>query len=298
MYLPRFFHWVVFALAVTACGMVNRAWSQDPCSIHIDSLSPSTVYPYSAQMVNGSGQFTLGVTGSGFLWDQGYNICIQSADSSQGITYDSLTGQTTNTNANVIMDMNRSSGGCPPSCTNFGTENFDLVDIDGVKSNVLTFMMDYPGWMVVVSDQISVPSAQQPNVVRTVVYKVYNTGGTIAPEVRLTEDFVLSNWNCQQTIHLNNTSCNQNQPIYTDDNGQFTDQWGITSSTYVTPAGCGGDVDDQWQACTEWQGVGQQLPDTTFARPTGYIHDNEIDIEGYVTPPQSNHMPNGLRINP
>jgi hypothetical protein len=118
---------------------------------------------------------------------------------------------------------------------------------------------------------------------------------------RLGEDFTWGgDWNCNQNPNFNTTSCFQSQPIYTGTDGRFIDQWGVPGTVQLTPAGCGVSVpSDHWQVCaTTWNGVGQQLPVQTFGTLNGYIHSNKIDILGYVTLPESNAMPTGMKITP
>jgi hypothetical protein len=61
------------------CG---KGWSQDPCSVVVNSVAPAVVQPYSEAVLNTSSGFILTVTGSGFLWANGSYTCLASANSS------------------------------------------------------------------------------------------------------------------------------------------------------------------------------------------------------------------------
>ncbi len=268
------------------------------------SLSPPTVHPYSLYDIRWQPPpaFEISATGSGFLWDQGYNICIDGVNASAGLSYGGLADEPSNTHADIFVSVN-STAVCPPSCLNVGTQALSLVDIYGVPSNSKNFVMDYPAYMLVVSDFTYLPvTPTNVNIIRRVTYEVHDYySGDTAYFIQVGENFTWGNdWNCNQNPHFNSTSCTQQQPIYTDSQGRFIDQWGFPGSVQLTPSGCGVSVpSDNWQACaTTWSGAGQQLPVRTFGTLNGYMHSNGINILGYVTPPQSNSMPAGLRINP
>jgi hypothetical protein len=111
---------------------------------------------------------------------------------------------------------------------NFGSENFNLVDFWGVNSNTVTFTVEYPAYMKVVTDIITKAGTGHPNVVRNTTYEVHNQyTDSIAPKIQLNENFpTLTNWNCDQNFNFVTTSCGQAKPAYTGSNGRFSDRWG------------------------------------------------------------------------
>lgn len=164
-------------LVVTICAFTAIGYAQDPCSMTLASLSPPTVHPYSLYDIRWQPPpaFEISATGSGFLWDQGYNICIDGVNASAGLSYGGLADEPSNTHADIFVSVN-STAVCPPSCLNVGTQALSLVDIYGVPSNSKNFVMDYPAYMLVVSDFTYLPvTPTNVNIIRRVTYEVTTT---------------------------------------------------------------------------------------------------------------------------
>jgi hypothetical protein len=169
-------------------------------------------------------------------------------------------------------------------------------------SNGVTFWVDEPAYMLVVSDNTYQPAPpSHPNVWRQVIYEVHNTSGSLVPQINIGENvtYTQSSPPCSGSIQFTPSSCSQPAPAVTNTYGKFTDQWAVNST--ATPAGCGvSNIVDHWQACSPkyTDRSLHSLPVKTFGTLTGYIHTNAVDILGSITPPQTNHMITGRQINP
>jgi hypothetical protein len=176
-------------------------------------------------------------------------------------------------------------------------------DINGnyVPSNAMTFWVDEPAYMVVVTDNTFAPQPPDyPNVWRQVIYEVHNTSGSLAPQINIgeTATYTQSSPPCSKTVVLSTSLCSEGG--LTSTYGKFTDTWAITES--ASPSGCGVDsLSDHWQACSpsyKDDSFQHTLPVLTFGTLTGYLHTNSVDIRGYITTPNEAGMPTGLRIYP
>ena len=148
--------------------------------------------------------------------------------------------------------------------------------------------------MIVVLDITNPATTGHPNEWRQVMYETHYISGALAKQVTLGEDFTYTQSSppCNGTIRLNTNQCSSN-PAITNTYGRFFDTWEISSS--ATPAGCGIDnVVDHWNDCLQLYVVGA----ATYGTLTGYTHTDHINIQGHITPPNSNGMTTGTRINP
>ena len=162
------------------------------------------------------------------------------------------------------------------------------------SSNLLTpITPDLPGYMLVVTDNTYSPTTGHPNEWRQVLYELHYLSGALAKQVSLGEDFTYTQSipPCTAAIHLNSNSCSLN-PAISSTYGRFTDQWAISGQ--ASPAGCGiSNNVDHWQDCSSQYGTA-----TTYGTLTGYTHTNYINILDHITPPQTNAMTTGSRIDP
>jgi len=148
--------------------------------------------------------------------------------------------------------------------------------------------------MLVFFDVTSGPTTGHPNVWRQVMYEAHYLSGAVATQVTLGEDFAYtpSTPPCTGTIVASTNQCASN-PAITNTYGRWIDTWQISSP--ASPAGCGIDnVVDHWNDCLQLYVVGA----ATYGTLTGYTHTDHINILGHITPPSSNGMTTGTRINP
>ncbi len=129
-------------------------------------------------------------------------------NASAGLAYGGLADQPTNTHADVLVSVN-STTVCPPSCLSLGTQTLSLVDVWGVSSNSKNFVMDYPSYMLVVSDITYQPvTPANVNIIRKVTYEVHDSySGDTAYFIQVGENFTWGDdWNCDQNPNFNTTS--------------------------------------------------------------------------------------------
>lgn len=103
--------------------------------------------------------------------------------------------------------------------------------------------------------------------------------------ISLQESATTSNWTCSVPPPgaLQITKC----PSPTGQNGDFTDAWTLDTDD-ASPVDCGFNITDHWQWC-------DISPAKTFATLSGYVHSNQIEINGVVSP---NKMAAGTVIKP
>lgn len=161
------------------------------------------------------------------------------------------------------------------------------VTANGEKSNTYNFVVDYPDEMAVVNDNggQALCTGCTTTIKRLVTYQVKTFSGATAGVISTQEDPTVSGWNCTvpSSANLEYSKC----PTPTDQNGEFTDTWTMGSDGF-SPAGCGTNITDHWQWC-------DISPAKTFATLSGYIHTNQIEINGVVSP---NKMAAGTVIKP
>lgn len=150
-----------------------------------------------------------------------------------------------------------------------------------------------PSYMVVVNDMMGICENCSSTVLRDVTYSVKNDDGSSAGKIALCESASATNWTCSQSNPgVGYVHCGDNKTLNaTTSDGEFTDSWYLGSDNY-TPSGCGLEtVADMWQ----WD-LSPTQPQQ-FGKLNGYIHTTDIKINGSVTPPQSQRLPNGTCIS-
>jgi len=129
------------------------------------------------------------------------------------------------------------------------------------------------------------------SVERDPTYEVKTYAGNLESDITIGESPTLSSYTCTEPSESSSIStevtCGDGG-VQTID-GMFEDEWTLGSP--VSPDGCGFDIVDHYQWCA-------LTPNKTFGTVSGYVDQTEIDINGYVTPPSSNKMPDGMVIGP
>ncbi len=153
-----------------------------------------------------------------------------------------------------------------------------------------------PDHMVVQSDLIGFCTGCSTTMERDVTYNVQypDPDDTPAKNIKICETIKEPNpsdWNCNQPEPGTKTNVCVVDDSTTDSSGNFTDGWTLGADGY-TPAGCGHSLTDKWL-----QDVSNNVQ-VPFGTLMGFIHTNAIKINGTTTPPQTNSMRPGTRINP
>jgi hypothetical protein len=238
-------------------------------SPNISSISPDTVQV-------GSTGVQLTIAGTCFGSSPTVNL-------PSGVTL--LSGQSS-TNSTIIVSINVSVSA--PIGANSITVSTKVAGGGKQTSNQAAFTLDGPFYMVVQNDVIGTCSGCTKTVARKTTYQVTNFSGSNSGAVNIGEppgSQVASGWNCKQTEP---TDITQPCPYTTNSVGVFIDQWSLLSDSF-TPVGCGWNSNDHWTWCPTGHSIGHLQ---------GYLHTNSVSIHGSVMPPQSNHMADGLVINP
>ena len=238
-------------------------------SPNISSISPDTVQV-------GSTGVQLTIAGTCFGSSPTVNL-------PSGVTL--LSGQSS-TNSTIIVSINVSVSA--PIGANSITVSTKVAGGGKQTSNQAAFTLDGPFYMVVQNDVIGTCSGCTKTVARKTTYQVTNFSGSNSGAVNIGEppgSQVASGWNCKQTEP---TDITQPCPYTTNSVGVFIDQWSLLSDSF-TPVGCGWNSNDHWTWCPTGHSIGHLQ---------GYLHTNSVSIQGSVMPPQSNHMADGLVINP
>ena len=156
-------------------------------------------------------------------------------------------------------------------------------------SNNGSFTLDGPFYMIVQNDIITTCSGCITTVARQTTYQVTNFSTVNSGAVKIGEPAasqVESNWNCNQAAPSGSAVCSLGYA--TNSVGVFMDQWSLLSDGF-TPVGCGWNINDYWTWCPTGKSIGHL---------SGYLHNNSVNINGSIMPPQSNRMPTNLVINP
>ncbi|HYL82814.1 MAG TPA: hypothetical protein VE263_01160 [Candidatus Angelobacter sp.] len=238
----------------------------------IDSITPDTV-------LVGSNITQVTIVGAGFGSSPTVNL-------PQGVT---VVGGQGSTDTQIILN-NVAVSTSAPIGPNSMTVTVHASDGTNQPSNQSAFTLDGPFYMVVQKDIITTCSVCITTVARETTYQVMNFSNVNSGSVNIGEPpgtQVDSGWNCQQTQP---SLTNETQPCpYTiSSTGTFTDLWSLGSDKY-TPDGCGWNADDHWLWCPTGNSIGHLK---------GYLHNNAVNINGSVMPPQSNQMKPGTVINP
>jgi hypothetical protein len=238
------------------------------------NVSPqiTSIDPDSATV--GSNVSTVTINGSGFGSSPTVNL-------PQGVT---VVGGQGSSDTKIILDNVAISINAPIG-PNSMTVTAKGSDGTNQTSNQGGFMLDGPFYMTVLADQILKCSGCSTTVERDVTYQIWNFSNTNAGAIKIGENPVDSNWNCNQSDPGTLFSpCSAGYT--TGSSGQFTDVWTLASDVY-TPIGCGDNTDDHWMWCPTGRSIGHL---------SGYVHTNAISINGVVNPP--NQFTAGTVINP
>ena|GEM_PF-3364270 len=157
------------------------------------------------------------------------------------------------------------------------------VTANSVKSAPAALTIDGPYRMVVQSDVTNHCSGCTTTVERDVTYQIQNFSGSNAGTTSICETPTFSGWSCTQAESHQYRNCSS--PTTTDSSGVFTDAWTMSSDAY-TPAGCGFSIVDHW----DWAA---HNPVQDLGTLTGYVHTNQVSINGVVSP---NQIPSGTVI--
>ena len=167
--------------------------------------------------------------------------------------------------------------------TEIGPNNI-TVTAGGFTSDPSPFTIDGPDHMIVKYDQVFPCSGCIYTVERDVTYQVIKFSGSPVFVIPIGESVSDSGWNCDQPFPgATTTPCAGG--LDTDTNGMFTDSWTLRND--FTPSGCGTNTVDRWQWCAAPKTIGTL---------TGYLHTDDISINGYVNPP--NQFPANYPIYP
>jgi hypothetical protein len=235
------------------CPLVHKTPSgDDNTSPQITSISPTT-----AMIGSNSKQIT--INGAGFGTSPTVNL-------PTGFTKSAQTASDTQIQITVNIGFTAIIG-----------NNSISVTANGLPSNSVSFQVDGPYHLVVVSDVTGPCSGCVTTVQRTVEYQVQDFNPSTVGQWTLGESIAFNGWNCQQTESHATNNCSSN-PSTTGASGLFFDTWSINSDAY-TPTGCGFNTTDHWQWCGH-------SPNPTLGTLTGYVHTDHISINGTVSPSQ------------
>ena len=169
-------------------------------------------------------------------------------------------------------------------CTDVGRTYYDT----GLENSTVSSLPP-PAYMLVKTDYTRVCTICSSTVSRSVQHQVMRANGLSAGTIAICENVSSANWNCSQNEPTLSTLPCSGYPGMTASDGTFTDNWSLNSDSY-TPVGCGwGTIIDRWM-----QPRISGIP-APFGTPQGYIHTDQIKINGVVSPAQ---LPPGTIVNP
>jgi hypothetical protein len=172
------------------------------------------------------------------------------------------------------------------------------VTAGGQSSNNYQVVLDGPYSLIVEDDTTAYFNNNSAyDVQRFMTYQIQSFSNTNASSVQICEipSNTSSNPPCSPAVPsptanwCSGVAGQIANPHTTTSDGRYTDGWTLAAAnTYYSPSGCGINITDPWY----WNP--QSSIRDELGQPSGYVHTNAIQIDGYVsTPTNQNKIPVG-----
>jgi hypothetical protein len=258
--------------------------------IAVFGLAPVTVQPSISDIspdtiALGATNVQVTISGSGFGSSPTVNL-------PSGVTI--YNGNQTSTNSSIVIQVN-------VAYTATIGKNNNSVTANGQTSNNYQVVLDGPYSLIVEGDTTGYYNNSSANdAQRFMTYQIQNFSQTNAGATPVCE--IPSNTPSTPPCSPSVPSPNSNwcpgvlgqtaNGITTPSDGQYTDGWSLAApANLYSPAGCGTNITDPWN----WNPQSSILDE--LGKPSGYLHTNAIQIDGYVsTPTSQNRIPNGTTM--